>query len=220
MKHLLYIIIATTIFLSSCKEDMDQEVQFIIETNLGNMKGKLYNGTPKHRDNFMKLANDKYYHDLLFHRVIKGFMIQGGDPDSKIAEPEDQLGGGGPGYTIEAEFDTNYTHKRGALAAARLGGPSNPKKRSSGSQFYIVHGKTWSDKDLKMIEKRAGKKWTAAQKEIYKKQGGYPPLDQDYTVFGEIIEGLDVLEKIAAVQIGRADRPVEDVEMKITLIRP
>ena len=184
------------------------------------MKGKLYNGTPKHRDNFIKLANDKYYHDLLFHRVIKGFMIQGGDPDSKIAEPEDQLGGGGPGYTIEAEFDTNDIHKRGALAAARLGGPSNPKKRSSGSQFYIVHGKTWSDKDLNMIEKRAGKKWTAAQKEIYKKQGGYPPLDQDYTVFGEIIEGLDVLEKIAAVQTGRADRPVEDVEMKITLIRP
>ena len=121
MKHLLYLIIATTIFLSSCKEDMDQEVEFIIETNLGNMKGKLYNSTPKHRDNFMKLVNDKYYHDLLFHRVIKGFMIQGGDPDSKLAEPQDQLGGGGPGYTIEAEFDTNYIHKRGALAAARLG---------------------------------------------------------------------------------------------------
>ncbi len=143
---------------------MDQEVEFIIETNLGNMKGKLYNSTPKHRDNFMKLVNDKYYHDLLFHRVIKGFMIQGGDPDSKLAEPEDQLGGGGPSYTIEAEFDTNYIHKRGALAAARLGGPSNPKKRSSGSQFYIVHGKTWSDKDLKMIAKRAGKKMDCSSK--------------------------------------------------------
>ena len=204
MKPLASLLILSIFLLNSCKEDSSKEICFQIETNFGTMKGKLYNQTPKHRDNFIKLISQKYYDDLLFHRVIKNFMIQGGDPDSRISELDDYLGMGGPGYKIDAEIDSQFIHKKGALAAAREGGPSNAMKRSSGSQFYIV----------------SGKKWSKAQKEIYKSIGGYAPLDMEYTVFGEITEGLDVLDKISSQPTGRADRPIDDIEMKIRLLKP
>jgi len=220
MKTLASLLILSIFLLNSCKEDSSKEIYFQIETNFGTMKGKLYNQTPKHRDNFIKLISQKYYDDLLFHRVIKNFMIQGGDPDSRISEPDDYLGMGGPGYKIDAEIDSQFIHKKGALAAAREGGPSNAMKKSSGSQFYIVSGKKWSEYELEMIENKMDKKWSKAQKEIYKSIGGYAPLDMEYTVFGEITEGLDVLDKISSQPTGRADRPIDDIEMKIRLLKP
>ena len=188
-----------------------------LSTSYGDMVIKLYNETPKHRDNFLKLVKEGYYNDLLFHKVIKDFMIQGGDPQSKNAGPKQQLGSGGPGYTIPAEFNNNLIHKKGALSAARLGGPSNPQKESSGSQFYIVLGKTFSDAELSQMELR-GKKYTEEQKKIYREIGGYPPLDNDYTVFGEVISGLDVIDKIAAVKTAPGDRPLQDVKMKMEIV--
>ena len=164
-------------------------VKFVIHTDYGDMKGILYNETPLHRDNFEKLVKQGYYDGCLFHRVISGFMIQGGDPDSKTAKPGQPLGMGGPGYTIPAEIKPELKHKRGALAAARTGGPSNPKKASSGSQFYIVHP-----------------------------EKGAHFLDGDYTVFGEITDGFATLDKIAAVEKDKMDRPVKDVKMTIKLV--
>jgi cyclophilin family peptidyl-prolyl cis-trans isomerase len=163
--------------------------KFVIHTSLGDMKGILYNETPKHRDNFIKLAKSGYYDGTLFHRVIAGFMIQGGDPNSKNAKPGQQLGAGSPGYTIPAEFNPNLKHKKGALAAARTGDAGNPQKASSGSQFYIVEG-----------------------------AGGAHSLDNQYTVFGEITEGLDVISKIAAVPKDRADRPLTDIKMTVKIV--
>ncbi len=195
----------------------DEKVQYVkLSTSYGDMVIKLYNETPKHRDNFIKLVKDGFYNDLLFHRVIKDFMIQGGDPQSKNASSKQQLGSGGPGYTIPAEFNSNLIHKKGALSAARLGGPSNPQKESSGSQFYIVQGKKFSDAELNQMQ-GSGKRYTADQIKIYKEIGGYPPLDNEYTVFGEVISGLDVIDKIAAVKTAPGDRPIEDVKMKITV---
>jgi cyclophilin family peptidyl-prolyl cis-trans isomerase len=153
------------------------------------MTGMLYNETPKHRDNFVKLVKAGYYDGLLFHRVISGFMIQGGDPDSKNAKPGQPLGMGGPGYTVPAEFVPSLKHNRGALAAARTGGPSNPQKASSGSQFYIVHP-----------------------------ENGAHFLDNEYTVYGQITDGLTVIDKIAAVEKGSSDRPVKDVKMTIKIV--
>lgn len=182
-----------------------------IETNKGTMTVKLYNETPLHRDNFVKLAKEGYFNGLLFHRVIKDFMIQGGDPDSKNATPEKMLGNGGPDYTIPAEFNPALYHKKGALAAARMGDQVNPKKASSGSQFYIVQGKTFTDQQLDMISMQYGIKFTPQQRNIYKTIGGTPFLDNNYTVFGEVVNGISVIDKIASVKTGRADRPTEDV---------
>lgn len=165
------------------------EPVFDIVTNMGTIRVKLYSQTPLHRDNFVKLASEGFYDGILFHRVINGFMIQTGDPLTKDPSQADMYGTGGPGYTIPAEFVSGLTHKKGALAAARRGDAANPKKESSGSQFYIVQDEA-----------------TCAQ------------LDGDYTVFGETIEGFDVIDKIAAVQTDRRDRPVNPV--KITTIRP
>ncbi len=190
---------------------------FLIETDYGNMKVKLYDETPQHRDNFKKLVANGFYDDLLFHRVINGFMIQGGDPDSKGAGPEVRLGGGGPGYTIPAEI--GKLHFKGALSAARQGDAVNPEKKSSGSQFYIVHGKKSSDQELNAMAQRAGITYTAEDKEKYKTAGGTPFLDNNYTVFGEVVEGLEVIDKIAAVQTAPGDRPVQDVKMKIKKIK-
>lgn len=187
----------------------------VIETSLGSMIAKLYDQTPLHRDNFFKHAEQGYYNDLLFHRVISGFMIQGGDPNSRNASPSTMLGGGGPGYTIPAEFNLQCIHKKGALAAARTGDQVNPKKESSGSQFYIVQGNLQSDQNLMQIEDRKGIKYTAEQKAAYQNAGGTPFLDMEYTVFGEVIEGLDVIDKIAAVKTERGDRPTENVWMRI-----
>ena len=162
------------------------QVKFLIHTDLGDMKGVLYNETPLHRDNFVKLVKAGYYDGTLFHRVILGFMIQGGDPDSKTAKPGQALGSGGPSYTIPAEFNPSLKHKKGALAAART---QNPQKASSGSQFYIVEP-----------------------------EKGTHFLDNDYTVFGEITSGFDVITKIASVEKDKSDRPVKDIKMTIKIV--
>jgi len=190
-----------------------------IETSLGNMMVELYDSTPLHRDNFTKLAEQGYYDGLLFHRVMNRFMIQGGDPKSKGAPSGAQIGTGGPGYQIDAEIHAELAHVKGALASARTPDSVNPKKRSSGSQFYIVHGKTVSERELTQMESRHGKPYPEHIKEAYLENGGYPPLDQEYTIFGQVIEGLDVIDKIAEVETNRVNRPLEDVSMKIRVIK-
>ena len=176
----------------------------------------LYDATPGHRDNFIKLVEEEFYDGIIFHRIINGFMIQGGDPNSKNAKPNAQLGSGGPGYQIPAEFVDSLIHVKGALAAART---NNPKKESSGSQFYIVQGKPLSDGELNMMEARQDARYTKEQREAYRTLGGTPQLDREYTVFGRVIKGLEVIDKIAAVRTGNRDRPVKDVKMKIRAIR-
>lgn len=246
------------------------EPMVLIKTEFGNMKVKLYEKTPEHRNNFLKLVSEGFYNDLLFHRVIEGFMIQGGDPDSRNAAPGERLGGGDVGYTLSAEFVPEYFHKRGALAAARRGGPSNPEKRSSGCQFYIVQGQVFTPEKLDTIEMMINSKikdelfrkqfmaesgkvkefrnnndevgfnlfmadlrakadsifeargefhFSPEQRKVYTTIGGYPSLDGDYTVFGEVVEGLEVLDKIAAVETDQYDRPVVDVKMEMELIK-
>ena len=179
----------------------------------------LYNETPRHRDNFIKLVKSGFYDGTLFHRVIAGFMIQGGDPDSKTAKKGQMLGNGGPGYTVPAEFNKKFTHKRGALSAARMGDGSNPQKASSGSQFYIVQGKKYDRKNLESMGNRSGANYTDDQIKVYEMEGGTPQLDMNYTVFGEVISGFDVIDKIAAVAKGRADRPKEDVKMTMKIVK-
>jgi cyclophilin family peptidyl-prolyl cis-trans isomerase len=170
-----------------------------------------------HRDNFLRLVKSHYYDGVLFHRVIKNFMIQGGDPESKNAKAGQPLGNGGPSYTIPAEFRVTLFHKKGVLAAAREGDNVNPEKKSSGSQFYIVQGKKFTDGALDTLERvrRNGKKLPEAHRQVYKTVGGTPHLDENYTVYGEVVKGLDVVDAIAAVQTSRdpADRPVEDVKI-------
>ncbi|MBC7775069.1 MAG: peptidylprolyl isomerase [Phycisphaerae bacterium] len=190
-----------------------------IETDFGTMTAELYNATPKHRDNFIKLAEEGYYNDLLFHRVINGFMIQGGDPDSRNAPAGTALGMGGPSYQVPAEFVDSICHLKGALAAARRGGPGNPEKKSSGSQFYIVQGSPVNEQTLNQIETMHRFHYTPEQRAAYLAEGGTPQLDQDYTVFGRVIKGLDVIDKIAAVEKAPGDRPLKDVKMKIKVIK-
>ena len=247
----------------------------LIKTAYGNIKIRLYNETPIHRDNFIKLVSEGFYDSLLFHRVINNFMIQGGDPDSKNAKKGQTLGNGGPGYTLPAEFKPDLFHKKGALAAAREGDRVNPEKRSSGSQFYIVQGKIYTPEELSVMEDRLNQnikvdlirkyimapenaklkakidslqkikkydevnllvkdiesaikddydkadkfKFTEKQKELYTTIGGTPHLDGAYTVFGEVIEGLDVIDKIAEVKTDNNNRPLEDVVMSITVVQ-
>ena len=226
----------------------------------------LYDETPKHKENFIKLAKEHYFDSLLFHRIIQGFMIQGGDPDSKNASPGTRLGNGGPGYTVEAEFNPSFYHEKGALSAARMGDQVNPSKASSGSQFYIVQGTIYSESELttdgnklgmglqqllqkpenqplydtlaglyqsgdmkayqdmvmslkSRIEQETGvkvdKDIPAEQLRVYTTVGGAPHLDGQYTVFGKVIKGLDVIDKIAAQPIDGADRPLEDIMMTV-----
>ena len=197
-----------------------------IETPMGDMVALLYDDTPLHRDNFIKLTEEGFYNDLLWHRVIEGFMIQGGDPQSKGAAPGQRLGSGGPGYTIEAEIQDHIYHKKGALSAARQGDQVNPQKRSSGSQFYVVQGKPTPQDQLLMFERQKNARrdssnmysYSDRAMEDYATLGGTPFLDAEYTVFGEVIEGLDVIDKIAATQTLPGDRPAEDVTMKISVI--
>jgi peptidyl-prolyl cis-trans isomerase B (cyclophilin B) len=194
-----------------------------VTTSLGVMVVELYDETPLHRDNFIKLVKEGFYNDLLFHRCIKGFMAQGGDPDSRGAAPAKALGMGGPGYTVPAEFNANFVHKKGALAAARQGDQMNPKRASSGSQFYIVQGQQLNDNQITQFESRAamkmpGFKYTDAQRQVYKTIGGTAMLDMDYTVFGEVVEGLDVLDKILAQPTKPGDRPVTDITMKMEFL--
>ncbi len=199
------------------KEENPGTSKVKITTDLGVIIVRLYDSTPKHRDNFLKLVTDHFYDSLIFHRVISSFMIQGGDPMSKNASPEEMLGmGGGDMSRIPAEFNNKLIHKKGVLAAARDG---NPEKASSACQFYIVQGKPFTDDELNMIEMQKGFKYTPAQRNLYKTIGGTPFLDMEYTVFGEVVSGLDVVDKIAAVQKGPNDRPVKDVRMKMEVLK-
>lgn len=185
-----------------------------IATDKGTCVLRLYNETPKHRDNFTKLAKSGYYDGTLFHRVIQNFMIQGGDPDSRNAVGGTQLGNGGPGYTIPAEIQDGLFHKKGTIGAAR---DNNPEKASSGSQFYLVQGKVFSTEELNRLEKTRmnGKKFSEAQRAAYTTVGGAPHLDWNYTVFGELIKGIDLIDQIAAVKTDPRDRP--EVDQKMTM---
>lgn len=278
----LAFLLITASFIISCGSTKEKEStveksaeknMFLIETEFGNMKVKLYDETPLHRDNFTKLVADSFYNDLLFHRVIKGFMIQGGDPNSKNAKPGQTLGNGNVGYTIPAEFNKKFIHKKGALAAARTGDGVNPQKASSGCQFYIVDGSDVGAPQLKSaISRKEGSKkrslgtqvmndpnnqvlknsfirarqlglkdsidyygmqiqsiidslfleqngnafsYSPEQIAVYDSVGGTPALDWDYTVFGEVVEGLNIIDSIAMQKTDRRDRPVADVKMTI-----
>ena len=204
--------------------DKAEDTLVEVTTRFGTMMVQLYPETQGHRRNFLKLVQQGFYDDLLFHRCIKGFMIQGGDPNSKGAAQGQALGMGGPGYTIPAEFNPKFINKRGTLCAARQGDQVNPKKESSGSQFYIVQGKTWSDQELDQLEKNIamrnpGFKYTPEQRTAYKTAGGTAQLDMDYTVFGEIVSGMAVIDSIAAQPTMR-DRPLNDVTMRMKVVAP
>lgn len=248
------------------KSDMTAEknVNVAVKTTLGDFVVELYNDTPKHRDNFVKLVNEGYYNGLLFHRVIRDFMVQTGDPDSRNAKPGQMLGSGAPGYEIDAEIICpTHINRRGALAAARTGDNVNPERRSSGSQFYVVTGRRFSDGQIDQMEQQANHargqeifnrlvkenrdtimslrrareteklnalqqklneqtlaelkanpfKYSDAQREIYRTQGGAPHLDGAYTVFGEVVSGMETIDAIEKVETGEADRPVKDVKI-------
>ena len=273
MKRMFVLVLIVVVGLGiSCSraEKNGKDVLVLIKTEFGDIKLKLFDETPEHKKNFIKLIEEDFYDGVLFHRIMKNFMIQGGDPNSKNAQPGARLGMGNPGYTVPAEINPKYFHKKGALAAARKGGPSNPEKRSSGSQFYIVQGfvhtpgkldtmamsmnqrgknelmkecftaETEKLNEFKSNNDQAGfnecvaeiraeidsiwetspqKDFTPEQREAYTTVGGYPALDGDYTVFGEVVEGLDVLDKISAVETDRYNRPVKDIKMEIELLK-
>ena len=198
------------------KKDRKKDIEMV--TSHGTMILRLSDSTPLHRDNFLRLVKSGYYNNVLFHRVIKNFMIQAGDPKSRGAESGIPLGNGGPGYTVPAEFRPSLFHKKGALAAARMGDDVNPGKASSGSQFYIVQGKVFTDVGLDTLEstRLKGYKLPLAHREVYKTLGGTPHLDQNYTVFGELISGTEVLDAIASTETSKAtdrDRPLTDVKI-------
>ena len=194
-----------------------KSIRVKITTDSGVIIVKLYDSTPLHRDNFVKLVKQHFYDSLLFHRIIQGFMIQGGDPNSKTAQPGQMLGnGGGDMERIPAEFRKSLIHKKGVLAAARDG---NPQKASSACQFYIVQGNIMTDQQLDQFENSIGMKYTPTQRLAYKTIGGTPMLDQNYTVFGEVISGLKVIDKIASVAKAPGDRPIGDVRMKMEVIK-
>jgi peptidyl-prolyl cis-trans isomerase B (cyclophilin B) len=222
MKKLLFIIISVSLtFISLAQTEIslrkkDRRRDVLLETNYGNIVVRLYDSTPLHRDNFLKLVKAGFYDSVLFHRVIRNFMIQGGDPDSKHAAAGQPLGNGGPSYRIPAEFRPTLFHKKGVIAAAR---DNNPEKASNASQFYIVQGKTFTDAGLDSLERfrMGGRKIPPEQREVYKTIGGTPHLDQNYTVFGEVVKGLDVVDRIAAVETSKGedrDRPTQDVRIQ------
>jgi peptidyl-prolyl cis-trans isomerase B (cyclophilin B) len=198
------------ILLGMTTQAQEKETLVLIKTSLGDITVKLYNDTPLHRDNFIKLINEGWYNNSPFHRVINNFMIQGG---------HNQDGRVDPGYTVPAEFRSNHIHKKGALAAARQGDQVNPKKASSGCQFYIVQGQVLTPAHIQMYQQRMGLTFTQEQIEAYTTVGGTPHLDGEYTVFGEVVEGLDVIDKIAKVKTGYMDVPVEAVTMTIEILK-
>jgi peptidyl-prolyl cis-trans isomerase B (cyclophilin B) len=190
-----------------------------IATIQGDMVLKLYNETPAHRDNMIKLIQDNFFDNQLFHRVIKDFMVQGGDPQSVGAPAGMRLGNGGPGYTIPAEFNPELFHKKGALAAARQGDGVNPQKASSGSQFYLVQGRVYTPEQINSFAQSGRVTFTEESLKAYTTVGGTPHLDGSYTVFGEIVEGMDVLDRIANTQTDSRDRPLADVVYSISIVR-
>lgn len=212
------IVLLCTLLLAISAMAMAKNRKVKVITPYGTMIIRLHDQTPKHRDNFLKLSRRHFYDSTLFHRVIKQFMIQGGDPDSKRAKAGAVLGEGDVGYTVPPEFQLDLFHRKGALAAAR---DDNPTKASSGCQFYIVQGKVFTDEELDKLEKTrlGGRKIPVDQREIYKTEGGSPHLDQNYTVFGQVIKGMEVIDKIAAVKTDSHNRPVENVPMKIRVMK-
>lgn len=216
MKRITFLLALLLCLTLSAKKDKQTRVELF--TSKGTIVLKLYNETPIHRDNFIKLVKEGYFNELLFHRVIEDFMIQGGDPDSRDAAPGKLLGEGDPGYTLPAEikFPQIY-HKRGVLAAAREGDQTNPERRSSGSQFYIVWGKTFSREEIEKVaahvERTTGYIMPEDLKTYYMHYGGTPHLDGAYTVFGEIVKGIEVVNAIQQVATDRNDRPIEDIKI-------
>jgi cyclophilin family peptidyl-prolyl cis-trans isomerase len=198
------------------RKDRKRDVE--LYTTAGNIVLRLYDSTPLHRDNFLRLVKAHYYDSVLFHRVIKNFMIQSGDPNSKTALAGQPLGNGGPEYMVPAEFRPTLFHKKGVLAAARNGDDVNPQKQSSASQFYIVQGRRFTDKELDSVEvvRLKGYKLPVDHREVYKTIGGTPQLDQNYTVFGEVVRGLDVVDSIAGTATSKGvdkDRPLQDIRI-------
>ncbi|SKA10916.1 peptidyl-prolyl cis-trans isomerase B (cyclophilin B) [Chitinophaga eiseniae] len=212
------IVLLCTLLLAITAVAMAKNRKVKVITPYGTMIIRLHDQTPKHRDNFLKLSRRHFYDSTLFHRVIKQFMIQGGDPDSKRAKAGDVLGEGDVGYTVPPEFQLDLFHRKGALAAAR---DDNPTKASSGCQFYIVQGKVFTDEELDKLEKTrlGGRKIPVDQRQVYKTEGGSPHLDQNYTVFGQVIKGMEVIDKIAAVKTDSHNRPLENVPMKIRVMK-
>ena len=205
------------------KNDLKRDVEMV--TTKGTMVIRLSDSTPLHRDNFIRLVKEKFYDSILFHRVISDFMIQAGDPGSKSSSPGQRLGNGEVGYTIPSEFRETMFHKKGVIAAARMADDVNPQKASSGSQFYIVQGRVFDDKGLDSVEtfRLKGRKLPTSHREIYKRIGGTPHLDQNYTVFGEVVKGMNVIDSIASVRTSErqgADRPLTDIRiLKMRLIK-
>ncbi|MGJ1264172.1 peptidylprolyl isomerase [Sphingobacterium spiritivorum] len=211
---LLFFVMICSLYVRAAKP----EFKYVsISTDKGTCLLKLYNATPLHRDNFVKLVREGYYDSLLFHRVINHFMIQGGDPDSRHAAKGQALGEGGPKYTINAEIRDTLFHKKGTIGAAR---DNNPAKASSGSQFYLVEGRVFTNAGLDSLEqfKLKGRKFTDAQRKIYTTVGGTPHLDGNYTVFGELLNGVEVVETIAKVKTNALDRPVDDIRMSMKVL--
>lgn len=215
-----FVFAAVALLMTACNKPA-KPVKVVMKTNMGKIEMVLYDQTPAHRDNFVKLAEEHYFDGLLFHRVIEGFMIQGGDPDSRNAAPSQFLGNGGPDYTVEAEIRTpEIFHKRGVLAAAREGNDVNPERRSSASQFYIVWGEVQTPESLERVSSRAARlfgeplHFTPEQVEAYTTIGGTPHLDGEYTIFGEVTEGLEVVEAIQHLKTDHNDRPLDDVRIK------
>ena len=207
-----------TIQETTTERNMDELTKVVFKTSMGNITIALYDNTPLHKENFLKLVSEDYYNGVLFHRIIQGFMIQTGDPDSKGAPTGKMLGNGGPDYTIPAEFRKENYHKRGAVAGARQGDNVNATKASSGCQFYIVDGKPFTKEQLNQITMAYGTTFTDEQTEVYTTVGGAPFLDMQYTVFGEVVEGMDVVDKIAAQKKDRFDRPFNDIKIISTTI--
>ena len=208
-----FLIFSAALVLAKPKHDFVK-----ITTSKGECIIMLYNQTPKHRDNFLKLSKEGFYNGTLFHRVIKEFMIQGGDPGSKTAKPGQALGSGDLGYRVGAEFRDSLFHKKGVLAAAR---DNNPQKESSASQFYIVQGKKWTDATLDDVQMKRmnGRIIPESQRRVYKELGGTPHLDQNYTVYGEVVSGIEMVDAIAVLKTGTSDRPVEDVSMMVSVLK-
>lgn len=221
MRKLMAGLAALVLLAASCGQKTDKETVMVVETTMGTVEFKLYNETPIHRDNFIRLAEEHYFDSLLFHRVIDNFVIQGGDPTSKYAQPGAMLGDGEPDYRLPPEFrlDKGIFHHRGTVNAAREGDDTNPDRESCASQFCFMMGSPMTDEQLDRAQARLDRqtggtvKLTPEMREVYKQMGGSPHLDGQYTVFGEVISGMDVLEAIQKVATDENDRPLEDVRM-------